>query len=258
MNKWLILNSIFLIFIFLYFYFAKIHFLPQANFVIGTASGYAPFVTLDHNGNYEGFDIDIASCIAQKMDKNLVIKDYGSMGPLFLALEQGQVDAVIWGLSITSARLNSVAMIQYGGHDVSSYPLVFWKKKDNQLIQSLDDCRGMRICVESGSVQETILDRYPQIEKVYVDRVDDALLNIHYQKSDAAFVESAIAQKFYRAYPNEIQIVAIPLKDNDCEKGIGIAIKHTNQILIKQLGVIIKQLFQEGIIEFYEQKWDIS
>src|SRR5207249_4261464 len=65
--------------------------------VIGTAAGYAPFVSINKQGEYEGFDIDVAQALTKKMGKKLVLKDLGSMTSLFMALEQGSIDAIIWG-----------------------------------------------------------------------------------------------------------------------------------------------------------------
>jgi ABC-type amino acid transport substrate-binding protein len=72
--------------------------------IIGTSTGYAPFVSLNNQGNYEGFDIDIAHLIAEKMDRTLQIQDLGTLPSLFLGLEQKKVDLVIWAVSITEER----------------------------------------------------------------------------------------------------------------------------------------------------------
>src|SRR5438552_12919514 len=96
--------------------------------IVGTAAGYAPFVSINPHGDYEGFDIDVANAVAKQMGKKLVLKDLGSMTSLFTALNQGSIDVIIWGLSITQDRLQKVAMIHYQGSPTNSYPLIFWQK----------------------------------------------------------------------------------------------------------------------------------
>ena len=49
----------------------------STDFVVGTTSAYAPFVSLDEEGQYVGFDIDIAEALAEKLGRRLVIKDLG-------------------------------------------------------------------------------------------------------------------------------------------------------------------------------------
>lgn len=227
----------------------------DAQFIVGTAAGYAPFVSINPQGDYEGFDIDVATAIAQQMGKKLVIKDLGSMTSLFTALQQGSIDAIIWGLSITQARLKKVSMIHYQGEATASYPLIFWQKIPAG-IQSIADMKDKTVCVEPTSAQDAALTNYPFITKLPTEKVDDALLHIQYGKADAAFVEPAIAKKFKNKYP-EIQILQVPLALEDQVQGIGIVIQPTNSELIIQLQEAVDALRKHGIIQQLEQKWDI-
>lgn len=225
-------------------------------FVVGIVSGYLPFVGLDGNGNYEGFDIDVAQHIAERMNKKLILKDCGSMGSLFVSLHQNLVDSIMWGLSITQSRLEKIAMVRYYGDDICSYALVFWDQSF-PLINSLDDCTDKIISVEAGSVQEKMLDSYPLIKKLSVDRVDDALLNIQYGKTDGALVESIIAKKFKILFPDRIAIVQVPLKESECEFGFGIGINKNNTILVNAIKNAIKSLEQDGTMNQLKEKWDL-
>jgi len=106
--------------------------------VVGTTSGYAPYVSINAEGEYEGFDIDIAKALAEKLGRRLVIKDFGSMPSLILALKQNKADALIWSISITQERQKQMAMVYYQGEKVTSLPLLFWGNiPDN--IKSLED-----------------------------------------------------------------------------------------------------------------------
>ena len=67
----------------------------DAPFIVGTGSGYAPFVSLTNAGKIEGFDIDVAKEIALKLNHPLVLKDCGNMSSLMLALKQKKVNAII-------------------------------------------------------------------------------------------------------------------------------------------------------------------
>ena len=225
------------------------------NFVVGTAAGYAPFVSINADGDYEGFDIDIAQALAQQLGKKLEIKDLGSMTPLFMALEQGSIDAIMWGISITEDRLKKFAMVHYQGENVTSYPLIFWNKVPEG-IASLADMTNMTICVEPASSQDAVLSKYSFITKLPTEKVDDALLNLQYGKADAAFVEPAIAKKFKNKYP-EIQVLNIPLDRKDQVQGIGITLLPQNKSLINQIQAAITTLKSTGIIQQIEQKWGI-
>jgi arginine transport system substrate-binding protein len=224
--------------------------------VFGTSTGYAPFVSIDASGNYEGFDIDIAHALAKRLGKKPIFKDLGSMSALFIALEQGTIDAIIWGLSITKSRLAQVDMIHYQGDEIRSYPLLFWKKIPDG-VKTIDDMKDMRVCVEPASSQDVVLSRYTFIEKISTERVDDALLNIQYGKADAAFVEEAIARKFQAKYP-EIKVMDVALNAEDYVEGMGIAIKKGNSIIKDQLQRAIEEIRKENVIQNLEAKWGIT
>lgn len=227
-----------------------------STFVVGTAAGYAPFVSINPQGEYEGFDIDVANALVKQMGKKLLLKDLGSMTSLFTALDQGSIDAIIWGLSITQDRLKKVAMIHYQGAATTSYPLIFWKTIPTT-IRTISDMNGKTICVEPASSQDAVLSKYTSINKLPTEKVDDALMNIQYEKTDAAFVEPAIAKKFKNKYP-EIQILDVPLAPEDQVQGVGIVIKQNNTQLIDQVGRAVTELKSTGIIMHLEEKWEIS
>lgn len=224
--------------------------------VFGTASGYAPFVSINSDGNYEGFDIDIIHGISSVTGNDVEIRDLGSMAALFEALRNGTIDAIIWGLSIIKKRLESVVMIRYQGEVVRSYPMLFWGKIPDD-IRSIDDMRGLAVCVEPHSSQETVLDKYPFIQKISMEKVDDALLFIKTNKAHAAFVEPAIAKKFKVKFPNII-ILDVPLSQDDQVHGIGIAIMPHNTKIIELIQSAVTTLTEQGIIESLEKKWQIS
>ena len=227
----------------------------ESQLIVGIAAGYAPFVSINQLGEYEGFDIDVAHALADTLGKKLVLKDLGSMTSLFMALDQNKIDVIAWGLSITQERLEKVVMIHYQGAITNSYPLIFWKQIPEG-ITTLEDMRNKTICVEPTSAQDTVLHKYPAINKLSTEKVDDALLNIQYGKADAAFVEPAIAKKFKNKY-EEIQIVDMPLDAHDHAQGVGLVVKQTNVALTNQLESAVATLKSTGVIEQLEKKWDI-
>ncbi|HEV2601612.1 MAG TPA: transporter substrate-binding domain-containing protein [Candidatus Babeliales bacterium] len=222
---------------------------------IGTATGYAPWVSINQHGEYEGFDIDVMHAIANQMQKKLIIKDLGSMSSLFIALEQQKVDAIMWAISITQDRLNKVAMIHYHGDATTSYPLLFWERIPEG-ITTINDMTDNTVSVEPTSSQDTVLSKYSFINKLATEKVDDALLNIQYGKANAALVEPSIAQKFKQKFP-QIQILDVPLAAEDQVAGVGICINKTNANLIEQVTAAVQTLTENGTIKQLEEKWAI-
>ncbi len=230
---------------------------PQDLLVIGIAADYAPYLSINHNGEYEGFDIDVAYALAGAMGKELVLKDLGSMPSLFMALDQGFVDALLWGISITKDRTEKVDFVPYHGNTTTSFPLMFWETIPAN-VRSLADMNGGRVCVEPASAQSGVLAKYEDILTIIpTDRVDDAFLAIQQGKADAALVDPAIAKKFKVHYP-EIQILEIPLGEEDQVFGMGIPIKKNNNDLKEAISSAIDQLKSSGVIKQLEEKWDVA
>ncbi|MBP6870040.1 transporter substrate-binding domain-containing protein [Candidatus Babeliales bacterium] len=228
----------------------------QSALIVGIAAGYAPFISINQQGDYEGFDIDVIKKLAQTIDKKLILKDLGSMTSLLMALEQGSIDAIIWGMSITQERLAKVAMVHYQGKNLKSYPLIFWKQIPAG-VTKIEDMTDLMICFEPTSAQDTVLQKYPNLKLLPTEKIDDALFNIQYKKTVAALVEPAIAKKFKAQFP-EIVTIDVPLKEQDQVQGCGIAIKKNNIDLIKEIEIGINKLKQNSFIAQAEITWGLA
>jgi len=224
--------------------------------VVGTASGYAPFCSITPDGECKGFDVDIAHDLANQLEKKLVLEDLGSMNTLFLALEQGTIDCVIWGLSITQSRMKKVAMVPYAGEHTTAYKMLFWQRIPEG-ISSIADMKNMTVCVEAGSSQEAVLDRYPSVSKKTMNSVTDALFALQQGCCDALLVEPAIAYGFKEKLPEHIKSIDLPLAPEDQVFGIGIAIKKDNTALIESIKKAIDAMKKNCKLESAQARWGV-
>lgn len=223
---------------------------------VGIATGYAPWVSLNAAGEYEGFDIDVARELAKLLNRDLIFKDLGSMPTLLMALGQNQIDAIMWGMSITSDRQVKMNLVHYQGQPETSYPLIFWEQIPSN-IKVAQDLAGQIVCVEPGSSQQHALNHYPKITQLPVEKVDDALLNIQYRKATAALVEPAIAKKFQTKF-SQIKTLDLPLPAQEQTQGVGICLAKNNLKLTQEITQAIQQLKSNGIISALEQKWGLA
>lgn len=237
--------------------FAKSEELPP--FVVGTTSGYAPYVSLDAGGKYEGFDIDFAELLAQKLGRKLVIKDCGSMPSLFLALKQGKVDVLIWALSITEERMKNVAMVYYQGEKVTEMPFLFWNTAPEGIksIEDLAKNSKKGICVEAGSFQDGVIKKFSNMQVKYIDKITDAIMEIRFGKAFGAMVDPSLVARFQAQHP-EIKVLNLPLPVNAQALGNGVCINKTQTQLVADVKQAVEQLRKEGKIAELEKKWKIS
>jgi len=226
---------------------------------IGTTSGYAPYVSLDEKGAYEGFDIDVAELIAKKLHRKLVIKDCGSMPGLMLALKQKKVDALIWAISITEEREQNMSMVYYHGEVVNDFPVLFWKEIPEGItkIEDLGCDSKKTVCVEAGTCQEAILQKYPGLNVKYVDKITDAIMEIRYGKSLAATADTSLIPRFIAQHP-EIKVVRFPLPSSQHLRGDGICINKENTKLTAEIKAAVEELSREGVIQSLAKKWNLA
>lgn len=239
------------------FYFASA--VMAEDLVVGTTSGYAPYVSINNEGEYEGFDIDIAKVLADKLGRRLVIKDFGSMPALILAIKQNKADVLIWSISITQERQKQMTMIYYQGEKATSLPLLFWDKiPDN--IKNLEDMANNLsavISVEAGSFQENVLLSVPGLNLKQVDKVSDAILELKYGKSQAVLVDNSQKISYMEKFP-KLKSLPINLPESKQSMGNGICLNSNNRDLIAAIQKAVNELFSDGTIANLEAKWKLK
>lgn len=227
--------------------------------VVGTTSGYAPYVSINAEGEYEGFDIDIAKALADKLDRRLVIKDFGSMPALILAIKQNKADVLIWSISITQERQKQMAMIYYQGEKTTTLPLLFWGEVPDN-IKSLEDMANNPnavISVEAGSFQENVLLSVPGLTLKQVDKVSDAILELKYGKSQAVLIDDPLKRIYMEKFP-ALKSLTIDLPESKQALGNGICLNSNNKELIIAVQEAVDELFSDGTIANLEAKWKLK
>lgn len=220
---------------------------------------WAPFMTINPQGTYEGFDVDVAQELAKRMNKTLVIKDLGSLAPCFVALEQNSIDAIISDLDITQARLKKLNMIPYTGETVTSFTLLFWKNIPGKIstVNDLGSIKNPIICAEAGSAQEKFIDAYPFLIKKPMQAVTDMILDVKYGKSLALILEPRIAARYQQQEPG---LVALPvqLPPDFQVYGCGIGISKQQPTLTKTIAILINDMKADGTLRMLEKRWELA
>jgi len=228
---------------------------PHETLVIGLQSGYPPFEFMDNTGKLVGFDIDLATEIAAKLNKVLVVKDMEFEGEI-LSLKQDKIDLIVSGMNITPSRLKEIAMVPYHGEAATALSLMFWNEIP-QNIHSLEDIAlfpHFAVSVESGTIPEAFIEHYPAIQSKSFQGALAPLMDVKYGKSVANLVEPDVAAYLKKQHP-EIKILNVPLPKEEAIQGFGIGIKKENQELVQQIQQIIQELKSSGKLKEIESKW---
>ena len=121
----------------------------EGSLVLTTEAGFAPYEYYS-GGSVVGIDIDIATKIAERLNKKLVIRDV-AFDSIISEVKTGKSDIGAAGISYTEEREKEVAFtINYA----SSKQIIVVKKDSN--IKNANDLAG-KVAVQLGSVADTYL-----------------------------------------------------------------------------------------------------
>ncbi len=230
------------------------HALENTVLTVGLTSGYPPYEVLSHTGELEGFDIDVAYAIGAKLGKKVVITDM-AFDALTMQLQQGKLDLIISGMSITPERLEKLVMVHYQGKPLTELALLFWKTIPEGISQ-LDDVKKYPdaiVAVQAGTIHESVMKLYPTVKLTYLD-VPQMPLDLMYHKSWAALQEVPVAEGLSAKQP-DLKVLRVPLPPQMQSLGNGIAIAKKRTELAQQVIRAVEELKQEGIIAKLEKKW---
>ncbi|MDF7672797.1 ABC transporter permease subunit [Lactobacillus sp. ESL0701] len=119
--------------------------LKGKTFTIGTDVTFPPFEFANANNQYIGIDIDILKNIAQEQGFKVNIKPMGFNGSL-QALESGQIDGMIAGMSITPEREKKIDF-----SDPYFMSGVIMATSTKGKITKLSQLRGKKVAIKTGT-----------------------------------------------------------------------------------------------------------
>jgi len=213
---------------------------------MGTSADYPPFESYDEEGNFEGFDIEIAQLIADELGYELKIEDMNFDG-LIGALQSGTVDMVMSAMNATEERKENVDFsIEYyhAGELFISEP--------DAGIESLDDLEGKVVGVQLGSIQAEGADKLSEEYGFEVKKIDKANLLVQELKTnkiDVAFLDESVAVQ----YMDEHGFVGFE-DPTSSSPGFAVAFPKDSE-LVAEVDPVIQELIDSGKIEELEEKW---
>ncbi len=219
--------------------------------VVGTSADYPPYefhLLSDEEGELVGIDIDIAKVIAEELGVQLEIKNL-IFSRIFKALESGQIDMAIAGLSPTEER-QKVA----GFSDVyyQAIQCVIIRKDNAERIKTIEDLRGKKIGVQKDSLQEDMAKG--QIYGAEFDvreTIEELIIILNKGLVDGIILEKPVGDSYIHRNKNFTSLKCEE-KLNDL-LGSAIAVKKGDNDLLKEINRKLAKLKKEGKIdEFIE------
>lgn len=213
-----------------------------------TNAEFPPFEYVSANGvigEFDGIDMAMAVEIGERlgMDVTMETMEFDS---LLIALQNGQVDAVIAGMTVDEERQKSVnfSTPYYTATQVMIVP-------EDSDIASAADMEGKRITVVQGYTGETVVSDLGYDYEAF-KKGTECVMELTNGKCDVVVIDSATAQKYVD--DNEgIKIVEDP--EAFADEQYAIAINKDNDELLEKINGVVEEMLADGTVSEYAAKY---
>ena len=124
----------------------------KTKYVIASDSSFAPFVFQDSSNQYTGIDMDLIKAIAEDQGFEVEITNPG-FDAAINAVQSGQADGIIAGMSVTDARKET-----FDFSDSYYTANTILGVKESSTISSYEDLNGKTVGVKNGTASQTFLN----------------------------------------------------------------------------------------------------
>ncbi|MBL1229083.1 amino acid ABC transporter substrate-binding protein/permease [Enterococcus sp. BWB1-3] len=141
----------------------------EKTYDIGTDLTFAPFEFQDSNDEYIGIDIDLLNAIAEDQGFKVNLKPLG-FDSAIQAVQSGQIDGMIAGMSITDERKKSFDF----SDSYFNSGLQMAVKQGNDTIENYDDLDGKAVAAKVGTESAAFLEKNQDKYGYSIKNFDDA------------------------------------------------------------------------------------
>lgn len=222
---------------------------------IGTSAEYEPFEYME-DGEYKGFDLELAQAIADDLGLELKIEnvDFDTIVP---GVASGtKYDMGIAAITATPEREKEVGF-------TDSYYM------DDQAIVTMADnteitgdnyadalnAEGMKIAVQSGSTAEAFAkENFPNAELVPFKNATDCFAAVQSSQADALVTNRSVAAQLVATSFSNEQVI----KQISTGEEYAIAVNKDNTALLDALNDSIAKLTEDGTVDELMTKYNIK
>lgn len=207
----------------------------------GTNAEFPPFEFVAGSGvidQYDGIDMAIAKQIAEENGMTAAIENM-EFDSLLIALENGQIDAAIAGMTVTEDRKES-ADFSVPYYTATQVMIV----KEDSDIAAATDMADKKICVVQGYTGEVCVQDLGYSYEAF-KKGTEAIMELVNGKCDVVVIDSATAQKYVQ--DNEGLKIVEDASAFESEE-YAIAVKKGNTALLDMINKSIEAKLADGTI----------
>ena len=243
---------------------------------IATEGAYAPWNFTGPGGKLEGFEIDLANnlCERMKVKCEIVAQDWDGIIP---ALQAKKYDAIMAGMNITDKRLEVLNFSQpyaatpHGWGVMKDSPLAKLPgtgttvnfDKDPEAAKKAVEAwkpllKGKTVGVQVSTVNSQFLDKYLKdtIEIREYKTTEQHDLDLSAGRVDAIFAgHGAIAATMEKPEFKNMMIAGTGVRGDVLGRGVAVGMRKTDTDLKAMFDDAISAAIKDGTVETLSQKW---
>ena len=219
--------------------------------VVGTAASMPPLNMTTKDGQVIGMEMDLARLFASGMDVKLTLKPM-NFNDLLPALEAGQVDMVLSGMTMTPGRNLKVAFV---GPYFASGKSVLAKMVNVGLVDEIAKMNNPdKVLVAlKGSTSQMFVERViPNAKLVLADDYDQAVAMVRNDKAIVMVADYPICMVSVYRYPDaKLGTLEKPIS----YEPVGVALPAGDPLLVNWVQNFLQTLEKTGQTKMLLEKW---
>ena len=227
----------------------------QKSITVGFDNTFVPMGFEEKNGNYAGFDIELAKYVSKKLGITVHFQPI-DWDMKETELQNGTIDAIWNGYSATDERREKVAFtIPY----MQNTQILVVKKTSD--IHSVEDMTGKVLGAQNGSSGMLDFEEHPEVLKNRVkggdadqyQSVNEAIIDLKNDRIDALLIDRVYADYYLTTEGIADEYDTIPSGFES--ESFAVGVRPADKKLLEALNQAFKELYQEGIFQQISQKW---
>ena len=227
----------------------------QKSITVGFDNTFVPMGFEEKNGNYAGFDIELAKYVSKKLGIQVHFQPI-DWDMKETELQNGTIDAIWNGYSATDERREKVAFtIPY----MQNTQILVVKKTSG--IHSVEDMKGKVLGAQNGSSGMWDFEENPEVLKNRVkggdadqyQSVNEAIIDLKNDRIDALLIDRVYADYYLTTEGIADEYDTIPSGFES--ESFAVGVRPADKKLLEALNQAFKELYQEGIFQQISQKW---
>ena len=232
---------------------SNVKLINDGTLTVGCEIGYPPFEDFADDGTTpQGYDIDIASAVAEKLGLEVNFINTAWDG-IFAGIDVNY-DCVCSAVTINAERKETML---FSDPYINNYQAVVIPTGSDLSINSFNDLDGKTIAVQKETTSDELMSDYKStgtidVEIVANEKVTSCFTQLTNGEVDAVVVDSTVADGYVASESDKYTIV---YEDQEEEEQFGIAMGLENTALQTAINEALAELDKEGYIEDTYDYW---